>query len=52
MNRDGKGWIFVPKGLVDGPLPTHYEPQESIIENPLYAQAQSNPARMEMAATR
>jgi formate dehydrogenase major subunit len=29
--------------LKDGPLPTHYEPLESPIENPLYAQ-QQNPA--------
>jgi len=43
---DGKGWIYVPSGLMDGPLPTHYEPQESVIENPLYGQ-QCNPARFE-----
>src|SRR6185312_632435 len=29
MQADGKGWLFAPKGLLDGPLPTHYEPQES-----------------------
>jgi formate dehydrogenase major subunit len=46
MQADGKGWLFVPVGLADGPLPTHYEPEESIIRNPLYGQ-QSNPARME-----
>ncbi len=46
MQADGKGWIFVPTGLEDGPLPTHYEPQESLIENPLYGQ-QCNPERME-----
>jgi formate dehydrogenase major subunit len=46
MNGDGKGWIFATNGLKDGPLPTHYEPQESIIANPLYGQ-QSNPARLE-----
>ena len=33
-------------GLQDGPLPTHYEPQESVIQNPLYGQ-QCNPPRME-----
>jgi len=43
---DGKGWLFAPNGLHDGPLPTHYEPQESVCENPLYGQ-QCNPARME-----
>jgi formate dehydrogenase major subunit len=38
MVGDGKGWLFVPAGLRDGPLPTHYEPMESPIANPLYAQ--------------
>lgn len=46
MNGDGKAWIFAPNGLKDGPLPTHYEPQESVVRNPLYGQ-QCNPARME-----
>jgi formate dehydrogenase major subunit len=45
MQADGKGWLFAPKGLVDGPLPTHYEPQESPIANALYPQ-QQNPSRM------
>jgi formate dehydrogenase major subunit len=44
MQGDGKGWLFVPDGLVDGPLPTHYEPEESPVDNALYAQ-QSNPVR-------
>jgi formate dehydrogenase major subunit len=44
MQADGKGWLFVPSGLKDGPLPTHYEPHESPFRNPLYTQ-QSNPAR-------
>jgi hypothetical protein len=26
---DGKCMLFVPSGLKDGPLPTHYEPIES-----------------------
>ncbi|HEX6084757.1 MAG TPA: molybdopterin-dependent oxidoreductase [Thermoanaerobaculia bacterium] len=43
MHPDGMGWLWVPSGLKDGPLPTHYEPLESNITNPLYAQ-QSNPA--------
>jgi formate dehydrogenase major subunit len=46
MQRDGRGWLFAPTGVVDGPLPTHYEPQESVMQNPLYGQ-QRNPARME-----
>jgi formate dehydrogenase major subunit len=43
MEPDGKCLLFVPSGLKDGPLPTHYEPIESPIRNPLYLQ-QSNPA--------
>jgi formate dehydrogenase major subunit len=38
MIGDGKGWLFVPAGLRDGPLPTHYEPMESPVFNPLYGQ--------------
>jgi formate dehydrogenase major subunit len=42
MKGDGKGWLFVPTGLVDGPLPTHYEPYESPVQNAVYKQ-QNNP---------
>ncbi|OBI07524.1 formate dehydrogenase [Mycolicibacter heraklionensis] len=45
MQSDGKGWLFAPKGVVDGPLPTHYEPQESPVANAVYRQ-QRNPARI------
>lgn len=45
MQSDGKGWLFAPTGMVDGPLPTHYEPQESPVENYLYSQQQS-PTRL------
>ncbi len=44
MQGDGKGWLFTPDGLVDGPFPSHYEPEESPVANPLYDQ-QSNPVR-------
>jgi formate dehydrogenase major subunit len=44
MQADGKAWLFAPAGLVDGPLPAHYEPQESPLPNLLYAQ-QHNPIR-------
>jgi formate dehydrogenase major subunit len=43
MKPDGKGWLFAPSGLKDGPLPTHYEAAEAPITNPLYHR-QSNPA--------
>lgn len=42
MQADGKGWLFVPTGLLDGPLPTHYEPYESPVKNVVYRQ-QANP---------
>jgi len=45
MQSDGKGWLFAPKGMVDGPMPTYYEPQESPVANALYPQ-QQNPARV------
>jgi len=46
MHPDGTGWIWAPKGLADGPLPTHYEGLESPVSNPIYPQQQSNPAVM------
>jgi formate dehydrogenase major subunit len=46
MQADGRGWLFAPNGLLDGPLPTHYEPQESPVPNLLYGQ-QCNPVRLE-----
>src|SRR5947207_851161 len=42
MKPDGVGWLYVPSGLIDGPLPAHYEPAESPVPNPLYRQ-QSSP---------
>jgi formate dehydrogenase major subunit len=44
MQADGRGWLFVPHGLEDGPLPTHYEPHESPLPNALYPQ-RANPRR-------
>jgi formate dehydrogenase major subunit len=43
MHPDGVGWIWVPSGLKDGPLPAHYEPIESPVANAIYPQ-QGNPA--------
>jgi formate dehydrogenase major subunit len=45
MQADGKGWLYVPSGLVDGPLPAHYEPHESPVDNVLYPEVRANPAR-------
>jgi formate dehydrogenase major subunit len=44
LHPDGRGWLYSPTGLVDGPLPVHYEPQESPFRNVLYDQ-QRNPTR-------
>jgi len=46
MQLDGRGQLFVAAGLKDGPLPAHYEPVSSIVENQLYSQ-QHNPALKE-----
>ena len=43
MHPDGMGWIWVPNGLKDGPLPAHYEPLESPVANALYPR-ETNPA--------
>jgi formate dehydrogenase major subunit len=44
MQADGRGWLFAPAGLLDGPMPTHYEPLESPVDNPLYPKIHENPA--------
>jgi formate dehydrogenase major subunit len=44
LHADGLGWLYAPQGLVEGPLPTHYEPHESPFANLMYAQ-RSNPTR-------
>lgn len=44
MHPDGVGWLFVPSGLKDGPLPAHYEPLESPVGNLLYPEREKNPA--------
>lgn len=44
MQADGKAWLYAPAGLTDGPLPTHYEPQDSPVPNLLYGR-QRNPVR-------
>jgi formate dehydrogenase major subunit len=43
MMGDGVGWLYTPSGLLDGPLPTHYEPLESPVANLLYPRVGANP---------
>lgn len=45
MQADGKGWLYAPAGLEDGPLPTHYEPQDSPFTNALYPSCSRSPVR-------
>jgi formate dehydrogenase major subunit len=42
MHPDGRGWLYAPYGLKDGPLPVFYEPLESPFLNTLVRQ-QSDP---------
>lgn len=42
LHEDGLGWLHVPQGLQDGPIPAHYEPLESPVNNALY-QRDTNP---------
>lgn len=44
MQPDGVIQLFAP--LVDGPLPTHYEPPDSPVENLLYPKHPNNPAAL------
>ncbi|HXW83856.1 MAG TPA: formate dehydrogenase-N subunit alpha [Candidatus Binataceae bacterium] len=46
MHPDGRGHLFAPYGVKDGPLPTHYEPRESVVSNPIH-DTQSNPTLQE-----
>jgi formate dehydrogenase major subunit len=48
MQSDGKAWLYVPDGLKDGPMPTHYEPRESPVHNTLHPRQGVNPARQEI----
>jgi formate dehydrogenase major subunit len=46
MQADGKGWLFAPKGLLDGPLPSHYEPYEAPVQNIVYPKQLNNPVML------
>jgi formate dehydrogenase major subunit len=46
MMADGRGWLYSPSGLLDGPMPTHYEPIESPVDNLLYPDVRANPTAL------
>ena len=50
MQPDGKAWLFAPGGMLDGPLPAHYEAQESPIPNLVYP-VQHPPTQVEFNRT-
>jgi formate dehydrogenase major subunit len=43
MTGEGTGRLF-SNGLLDGPLPEHYEPIESPVQNPLHPEVSASPA--------
>jgi formate dehydrogenase major subunit len=45
LQADGKAWLFAPNGVLDGPMPTHYEPDESPVVNPLHGPRASPTSR-------
>src|SRR4029079_9324765 len=47
MQADGRAWLHAPAGLLDGPMPTHYEPQETAVPHAIYPAVRANPARQE-----
>jgi formate dehydrogenase major subunit len=51
LHPDGFGWVWVPFGLNDGPLPAHYEPWESPVQNFLYPRQPNNPAALKRERT-
>ncbi|MBX9701181.1 MAG: formate dehydrogenase, partial [Acetobacteraceae bacterium] len=44
MIPDGVAGLFVPSGLKDGPLPEHYEPTETPLQNAFHPKVEGNPA--------
>jgi formate dehydrogenase major subunit len=46
MMPDGRAALFSPTGLLDGPLPTYYEPGESPFGNALYPEVPANPCAL------
>jgi formate dehydrogenase major subunit len=51
MMGDGRAWLYTPSGLLDGPLPSHYEPVESPVPNALYPGVGANPVAVSWSAT-
>jgi formate dehydrogenase major subunit len=43
MKPDGVGWLFAPGTIRDGPVPAHYEPVESPVNNLVYPDQPTNP---------
>ena len=52
MMADGRGWLYSPSGLLDGPLPTHYEPIESPVAQPAVPDGRRQPGGDPLGAAR
>jgi formate dehydrogenase major subunit len=46
MMPDGVAHLYSASGLLDAPLPTHYEPLESPVRNELYPEVGANPVAL------
>ena len=51
MMGDGRGWLYSPSGLLDGPLPTYYEPLRVAGGEPSVSEAGWKPGRDPLAPT-
>ena len=52
MMPDGRAQLYSASGLLDAPLPTHYEPLESPVRNELYPDVGANPVAHHLGAAR
>ena len=48
MMADGKGWLYAPAGLLDGPFPTHYEPLRVAVPEPALPGDRAQPGGAEL----
>ena len=52
MMGDGRAWLYSPSGLLDGPMPTHYEPFESPGRQPPLPEGRREPRRAALGPRR
>ena len=52
MMGDGRAWLYSPSGLLDGPMPTHYEPFETPVDNLALPEGRREPRRAALGPRR